>query len=133
MPTAQARSLLSPVIPRDDAIFNLSRLGLLVNAFITDEFSDLKIATQDRLHQPQRKILFPAMDLIFRAALKAGALGVFLSGAGSSILALTKDRETTIGYEMADIAEKAGVTGTFRISDLSQIGAHLINANDFAG
>ncbi|MQF82805.1 homoserine kinase [SAR202 cluster bacterium AD-802-E10_MRT_200m] len=130
MPTAQARSLLSPEVSRNDAIFNLSRLGLLVNAFVTDEFKDLKIATEDRLHQPQRRILFPAMELIFKSALKAGALGVFLSGAGSSILALTKDRETTIGYEMADIAEKAGVTGTFRILNLSKFGAHLADAQN---
>ena len=127
MPTAQARSLLSPQVSREDAVFNMARVALLVNALTTGQAEYLRAATQDRLHQPQRRVLFPAMNLIFRAALDAGALGVFLSGAGSSILALARDREMTIGYEMADIADKAGVTGTVRIVDLSLQGAHVVS------
>ena len=46
-----------------------------------------------------------------RAALDAGALGAFLLGAGSTILALSSDREMTIGLWMAEAASKAGVDG----------------------
>jgi homoserine kinase len=107
-------------------VFNAARTALLVNALATGHYEYLRTATQDRLHQPQRaEALFPAMRLIFRAALAAGALGVFLSGAGSSILALATEREMTIGYEMADIAEKAGVRGSVRVVELSPKGAHI--------
>ena len=68
------------------------------------------------------------MRLLFSSALDAGALGVFLSGAGSTILALTKGRELTVAYEMADIADKAGLTGQVKITKLSRQGAHISEA-----
>ena len=87
---------------------------------------DLAIATGDRLHQPARQVLFPSMSNIFRAALSAGALGVFLSGAGSSVLALTRGRELTIGYEMADAASKSNVAGDIKVASPTTRGVHLV-------
>ena len=66
------------------------------------------------------------MDLIFQAAMTAGALGAVLSGAGSTVLALAQGREMTIGYEMMDVAEKAGVSGSMRVLDLSSQGAQVV-------
>ena len=126
MNTAQARAVLPPVVSRADAAFNAARTALLVNSLAAGRLEHLRTATQDRLHQPQREVLFPAMRLIFSAALNAGAHGVFLSGAGSTVLALASAREMTIGYEMADVAEKAGVRGDIRVVDLSPRGAHVV-------
>ena len=127
MPTHQARGLLGPQVSRADAVFNMGRTALLVNALTSGDLELLKTATQDRLHQPARGVLFPAMRLIIRAALEAGASGAFLSGAGSTILALTPDREMTVGYEMADMADKAGVPGDVKITKVSQQGAHVVS------
>ena len=111
MPTSESRSLLPTYAPMDDVVFNLGRVGLLVNALATDDLDLLRVATQDRLHQPHRQSIFHPMRVILRAATDAGAFGAFLSGAGSSVLALTSGREMTIGYEMAEAASKAGVEG----------------------
>ena len=127
MPTDRARSVLPPQLSREDAVFNLSRTAILVNALATGNYQHLRLATQDRLHQPQRQELFPATRLLFRAALAAGALGVFLSGAGPTVLALAAGREMTIGYEMAEVAEKAGVAGAVRVVELSPQGAHVVS------
>src|SRR5919198_305480 len=51
----------------------------------------LRAATDDRLHQPPRAALFPAMPALFEAALEAGALAACLSGAGSTVLALATE------------------------------------------
>ena len=99
----------------------------MVNALTSGDLELLKTATQDRLHQPARGVLFPAMRLIIRAALEAGASGAFLSGAGSTILALTPDHEMTVGYEMADMADKAGVPGDVKITKVSHQGAHVVS------
>lgn len=128
MPTQQARGLLGPTVSRADAVFNMGRAALLVNALSTGDFSLLRTATQDRLHQPARGVLFPAMARIIRAALDAGAAGAFLSGAGSTILALTEDREMTVGYEMADMADKAGVPGDVKVTKVSPQGAHVMSS-----
>ena len=126
MPTEQARGLLPPVVDRADAVHNIGRAALLVNALATGDLSELRAATEDRLHQPARQTIFPAMKNIFRAALDAGALGVFLSGAGSTVLALARGRELTIGYEMADAADKSRVDGTVRVTKPSPRGAHVV-------
>ena len=44
----------------------------------------------------------------------------------SEALALTADREMTVGYEMADMADKAGVPGDIKITKVSQQGAHVV-------
>jgi homoserine kinase len=126
MPTAQARSVLPDRVSRDDAVFNTGRAALLVSALASGDMAALRVATQDRLHQPYRRVLFPAMRLIIKAALDAGAVGAFLSGAGSTVLALAQGREMTIGFEMADIADKAGVAGEVRVVELSARGAHVV-------
>jgi homoserine kinase len=126
MPTEMARRLLPPQVDRKDAVFNLGRVALLVRAFSTGDLKLLPVATDDRLHQPARQSIFFPMKNIFRAALEAGALGVFLSGAGSSVLALTTDREFTIGYEMADAAVKSGIDGDIKITTPTQQGVVVL-------
>ena len=115
MPTKLAREILPEKVDRADAVFNMGRVGLLVRALTTGDLSMLGTATEDRLHQPLRLGQFAGLGNLFSAALAAGALGVFLSGSGSSVLALTSGRELTIGYEMADAADKSGIAGDVRI------------------
>lgn len=127
MPTAKARAVLEPNVAREDAVYNIGRAALLVNAFATGRLDLLDVATRDRLHQPQRERIFPQMRLLFRAARQAGALGVFLSGAGSTILALTVGKEMTIAYEMAEEARKASLEGDVRITKPTEQGATVVS------
>ncbi len=128
MPTIQARSVLPARVSREDAVYNIGRVALLVNALATGKLEHLRVATQDRLHQPARQTIMPAMRLLFRAALDSGALGVFLSGAGSSVLALTQGREMTVAYEMRDMADKAQLPGDAKITSPSARGAYITYA-----
>ena len=125
MPTEQARGVLSAKVSREDAVYNMGRVALLINALSAGRVDDLRVATQDRLHQPARQELLPVMRLLFRSALDAGALGVFLSGAGSTVLALTQGSELTVAYEMADAANKAGAPGEVKVTRPSVEGAQV--------
>ena len=124
--TDDARAVLPKKVSMEDAVHNMGRVGLLVASMATNHPEYLAIATQDRLHQPYRKPLFPAMKVIFKAALDAGALGVFLSGSGSTVLALTQGREMTVAYEMAEAARQASVEGNVRVTRPTLRGAHLL-------
>jgi len=125
--TEDARAVLPEDVSVADAVHNMGRVGLLVAAMATNHPEYLAVATQDRLHQPYRRPLFPAMKVIFQAALDAGALGVFLSGSGSTVLALTKGREMTVAYEMAEAARQASVEGNVSVTQPTVLGAHLAN------
>ena len=124
--TSDARAVLPQSVSRADALYNMSRTALLVAGMATNHPEYLSVATQDRLHQPYRLRLFPAMKLLFKAAQDAGALGVFLSGSGSAVLALTQGREMTVAYEMAEAARQAGVPGRLQITQPALQGAHQV-------
>ena len=128
MPTEEARGLLGSDVSRSDAVFNIGRAALLVRAMATGDLEGLDIATDDRLHQPARQTIFFPMNNIIRAALGAGALGAFLSGAGSTVLALATEKEFTIGYEMADAAVKSGLDGEVVITRPTDMGAHVVRS-----
>jgi len=125
--TADARKVLPNKISMTDAVYNMGRIALLVAGMGTNHPEYLEVATQDRLHQPYRQPLFPAMKVIFSAALDAGSLGVFLSGSGSTILALTQGREMTVAYEMAEAARQAGVAGEVQITRPTVQGAYVLD------
>ena len=100
---------------------------MLVNSLSSGRLENLRVATQDRLHQPAREKMLPAMKYIILAAQGAGASGVFLSGGGSSVLALATSRFMTIGYEMVNAADKLGFSGSLKVTFPSSLGAHVIS------
>ena len=124
--TEDARAVMPSHISVADAVHNTSRIALLVAGMATNHPEYFRLGTEDRLHQPYRLPLFPAMKVIFAAAGDAGALGVFLSGSGSTVLALTQGREMTVAYEMAEAARQANVVGEVKITKPTLQGAHLV-------
>ena len=125
--TEEARAILPPSVSREDAVYDIGRVAMLVNALSGGRIEDLRLATQDRLHQPYREMLMPGMSGIFRAALDAGALGVFLSGSGPSIIALTHGKEMTVSYEMADAARRMGLPCDVEVTRPSLRGAYAVD------
>jgi homoserine kinase len=126
MDTKEARGLLPVKVPLGDAIFNLSRAALLVAACANAEPDLLRAATADRLHQPPRSTLFPAMPRLFDAALAAGAVAACLSGAGSTILALALDGVEQIGAAMEATAREHGIAGAVRCVPIRDHGAEVV-------
>lgn len=86
MSTSLARSLQPPHVPREDAVFNVSRSALLVAA-LTQSPELLLDATADRLHQDYRGAAMPE-TLRLVQALRAQGHAAVVSGAGPSVLVL---------------------------------------------
>jgi homoserine kinase len=102
LPTKRAREALPKQVPFADAVFNLTRLALLLTGLATDRPELLAPGTEDRLHQPYRATLLPGMEAILEEGRRAGALATCLSGAGSSLLALVNADGERIGQRMSD-------------------------------
>jgi homoserine kinase len=100
--TKRAREALPQQVPFQDAVFNLNRLALLLAGLMTDRLDLLAAGTEDRLHQPYRAALLPGMEAILEEGRRAGAHAVFLSGAGSSLLALVTEDGEEIGRRMGE-------------------------------
>jgi homoserine kinase len=88
--TAAARRVLPSSYARADAIFNTAHLGLLIRGLETGKAPWLRAALHDRIHQPYRQALIPGYAAIHQTAMAAGAYGLVISGAGSTLLALAE-------------------------------------------
>ncbi len=128
MPTREARRVIPRRVELHDAVYNISRACLLVAALASGDLTALRTATQDMLHQPARMRLFPAIPVLFHAALEAGALGAYLSGAGSTIIALAADDPWPIANAMAAAARRDGVPGRPLVSAIREAGATIEEA-----
>ena len=89
--TSEARDALPQLYSRADMVFNLSRSALWVAAVASKDFSLLKEACRDRVHQPYRARFVQNLEQTIDKALNAGALAAFLNGAGPSVGALVED------------------------------------------
>ena len=83
--TPEARGVLPERLSREDAVFNLGRLGLLL-AGLADPAALVPAATEDRIHQPARTALFPEAPVLLAALVDAGALAACWSGAGPTLI-----------------------------------------------
>ncbi|HEY3062928.1 MAG TPA: homoserine kinase [Chloroflexota bacterium] len=124
--TIAARQVLPTAIPLADAMFNVARSSLLVAALATGAGELIAEATRDRLHQPYRLPLFPPGSTLLEAAMNAGALGAYTSGAGPSVLALVADDARA--QAVADAFDALAVPGAALRLRLSERGAHVVGA-----
>jgi homoserine kinase len=129
MDTVTGRKLLPAEYSRADVTFNTGRVALFLTALQTGHYELIGEAMQDRLHQPYRLALFPAMTEIIQAALDAGAYGASLSGGGSSLIALASSNFQVILRAMRETAHSAGVDGTGMILRADQVGARVITTS----
>jgi homoserine kinase len=104
--TKVARAVLPKQISLGDAVANLQNVSLITAAFVTKNYPALKNLFGDRLHQPYRAALIPGFHEILAAAQRASALGSYLSGAGSTLMALTLGNAKQIERTMLRAARK---------------------------
>lgn len=122
--TEEARSVLPKAYSRDDAIFNISRMGLLLRALETNHGSWLKTALVDKIHQPYRQKLITGYEQVQQAAISAGAYGMVISGAGPTLLALTSASNTEqVIKSMREVWGCLGIEAQVRSLFLDRVGA----------
>lgn len=105
--TARARALMPRKIPHGAAVTSVGNAAAITAAFVAHDYNKLRGCFADGLHQPYRKKLVPFLDAVAAAAEKAGALGAFLSGSGSSICALSLENPDKIGQAMRKVSSCA--------------------------
>jgi len=106
--TSRARNVLPLRISHAAAVENCGKACALTAAFVSQDYQKLHNAFADHLHQPFRAKLIPFLLHTVAAAEKAGALGAFLSGSGSTIAAVTLHSSKRIAAAMTRAAKTRG-------------------------
>jgi homoserine kinase len=105
--TGEARKVLPESYSRQAIVENLANASLIAAAFASRRYDQLAGSFSDRLHQPFRTRFVPFLPRVLDAAERAGALGGFLSGSGSSIACLTLSNEEGIARAISEAAPEA--------------------------
>ena len=124
--TETARELLPKEVPFRHAVENAQRTARIAAAFCTGDYAALRGMFVDHLHQPYRQALIPGFAAILAAGRKAGALGSFLSGAGSSLMALTLDNVEAISAAMLDAANRHDLPARVIVLKADNEGAQVV-------
>lgn len=86
--TTMARNCLPKEVSHLDARYNLSRAALFSASLLQGKYENIRVAVNDKLHQPYRMHLIQHGEDIFRKSYDLGAYGTYISGAGPTIMSI---------------------------------------------
>ncbi|NFB54062.1 homoserine kinase [Clostridium botulinum] len=103
--TEKARAVLPKSIDYKDGIFNVGRTALMISALNNGDFHLIKYACKDKLHQDYRAKLMENFYSIKEECEKLNSLGVFLSGAGPTIMVMLKEEDKRFSKNIKSFLE----------------------------
>ena len=126
VPTREARAVLPTSYSRADAVFNISRLGVLLRAFETGDLMLIGQAMDDRIHQPFRRALIHDYDMAERVCRDAGAAAFCISGSGSTCLAVVDVyRKDRIADQIREALADSPYEWRVEALTVDRLGAHV--------
>jgi homoserine kinase len=123
--TAASRAALPQTIELAAAVHNLQRAALFLAALDDKRYDLLWDAMQDRLHQTYRQALIPGFAEVLAIPRMRGLLGVALSGAGPTVIALATKNFVQIGKAIAGHFKRRGLSSTVRNLAVAQTGMRV--------
>lgn len=126
LPTKEARDALPKTYSKEDAVFNLSRLSMLILSLISGNEENLRVALDDKIHEPYRLSLIPEIDDIEKIIDDSNVLGHYLSGAGSTIMVVLKASDKTSEDQIKNKLDKLSNSYEVRLLDIDKKGAFII-------
>jgi len=91
--TKQARAILSRTVQLSDFVWQSANLAGFISGCYTNDLDLIKASMVDVIIEKQRQVLIPGFAGVRAAALKEGALGCSISGAGPTVFALCLERD----------------------------------------
>ncbi len=89
--TSEARKVVPTEVPLADAVWQMGRIAGLTRGLETGDTKLIAAANDDRLQEPYRRSLIPDYEAIRKTCLEGGASTLWISGSGSTLMAVTDD------------------------------------------
>lgn len=124
--TSEARGVLPNSYSREECVYNISRVALFVTALANGETDNLRYIVKDKIHEPYRGKLINGYNGIFDASKEAGGLCEFISGSGSTLLALVDRNNKEYLEKMRAYLSTLENSWSINIVEYSEIGGQVI-------
>lgn len=114
--TEDSRAVLPKTIFLKDAVYNVGRVSMLIVSIVNGDYKGVKLACMDKLHQPYRMSLIKNYSEITKFVKESEALGVFLSGAGPTIMVMLKKEDNNTEEKLKEFLK--GLLGNWETLNL---------------
>jgi homoserine kinase len=121
--TPSARDILPQVYPKADVVRSIGNVARVTAAFLQQRYQMLRGCFDDGIHQPYRESLVPFLSKAIAAGERAGALGGFLSGSGSTICCIALEDEHSVAAAMLDASPPGS---QIVVTSASNAGAQIV-------
>jgi len=126
--TSRARAVLPAQIPRADAVAQAARLAGLVTGLERGDAGLIGPSMIDAIAEPAREALYPGYAVARAAGLDAGALGIAISGAGPTVVAIVRRAESDrVCAALVAAYERLGIAATAHAADVDGLGARVVS------
>ncbi|MHB8032884.1 homoserine kinase [Clostridium botulinum] len=125
--TEKARAVLPKSIDYKDGIFNVGRTALMISALNNGDFHLIKYACKDKLHQDYRAKLIENFYSIKKQCEKLNSLGVFLSGAGPTIMVMLREEDKDFSKNIKSFLETLKTKWEVRELKIDKLGTVVNN------
>jgi len=127
--TAKARAVLPKDVTRADAIAQAASLAGLLLGLERGDADLIRPCLRDRIAEPARAALYPGYAEARAAAEEAGALGVVVSGAGPTLVALTLAKgSAAVARALVEGYRRAGLDAAAHEATVDARGARVESA-----
>jgi len=113
--TEKARSVVSKLVPMEKLVHNVGRAAAMASGFAIGDVDLIGKSMLDAIVEPARAFLIPGYQQVKENALKTGACGVAISGAGPAMIAIVNKKKadaSKIANAMKEGFESAGLNAT---------------------
>ena len=126
--TSVSRAVLKNQVPLNKMVKQMGNFGGLISGLYTSNYDLISRSLHDEIIEPNRSVLIPEFNQVKKSALKAGALGVGISGSGPSIFALCRGKgiATKVGRVMSEIYDKTHIEYDIHVSKINQQGIKIL-------
>lgn len=125
--TAKARKCLPETVSHMDARYNLSRAALFSASLLQGKYENIRVAVNDKLHQPYRMKLIAYGEDVFKKTYALGAYGTYISGAGPTIMSIVSTENQKFEPEIRQYLDDLGLVNwkIYRLS-IDNIGTRVV-------
>ena len=125
--TAKARAILKGSVELADFVWQTAHLAGFISGCYTDDLDMIRASFEDVVIEPQRQALIPGFQDVRRAAMRAGALGCSISGAGPAMFAWALEGSAPAVLEvMRREFQARGQASDGWIVDMRRAGARVV-------